>query len=58
MREGQRYIYLLVCKKQYKEKCTLESLLSCLIHLKQHCKAVGVRNLAMPTIGFGRDDLY
>lgn len=59
IKHGKRYIFYLVTKETSTFLCkpTLESLERCLLQLKKECRELNVRNLAMPKIGCGIDQL-
>ncbi|QCQ67790.1 macro domain-containing protein [European chub iridovirus] len=57
IKDGSRYIYYLVTKKQAYERPTYETLRSSLYDMKAHLIANDVTQLSMPRIGCGLDCL-
>ena len=57
LRREDRYIFYLVTKKKYWGKPTLQSLASSLESMRDHCLNFNVRELCMPKIAAGLDEL-
>jgi len=53
----ERYIYNLIVKNKFNDKCNYDDLLEALIQLKDDMAAMDVKQIAMPKIGIGPDGL-
>lgn len=54
---GRRFIYYLIIKEFTYDLPTIESVKLCIEQLHKHCKDNGIKKLAIPPIGLGRDRL-
>ena len=52
-----RYIYNLIVKNKFNDRCNYDDLLEALIQLKDDMVAMDVKQIAMPKIGIGDDGL-
>lgn len=57
LKHEKRHIFYLITKKHYSDKPTYKSVKACLIDMKEKCKNLNIKKLAMPKIGCGLDKL-
>lgn len=53
----ERYIYNLIVKNKFNDKCTYDDLFEALIQLKDDMAVMDVKRIAMPKIGIGDEGL-